>query len=255
MMPTALLTIRPLPGYRFEAFAAGLKRTGFAVTTEGYMRAMPKTREDLLVLWNLRRGIDEAYAQRWEAAGGIVLVCENGYLQKVDKTYYAISTHGHNGSGWWPAGDGSRFAKLGFELKPTRDSRQGYILVRDQRGIGSALMASPPGWGQRTANKLRAKTKQPVKLMAHPGDKGKLEKDLDALAGAGFVHIWSSAIGVRALVDGIGVQHHAPAWVCASHVILGRQEALEHMAWAQWHHEEIAAGEPFAAMRGQNWGR
>ena len=50
--------------------------------------------------------------------------------------------------------------------------------------------------------------------MAHPGDKGKLEKDLAAMAGARSVVIWSSAIGVRALVEGIPVQHFAPHWIC-----------------------------------------
>ena len=76
---------------------------------------------------------------------------------------------------------------------------------------------------------------------------GKLEKDLAALKGASLLHIWSSAMGVRALVEGIPVQHHAPHWICG----LGhqtREDKLRFMACGQWHHEEIATGEPFARI-------
>ena len=86
--------------------------------------------------------------------------------------------------------------------------------MREQRGIGSQLMASPPGWGRRWSPPCNGIAPFPVRLMAHPGDKGKLEKDLAAMAGARSVVIWSSAIGVRALVEGVPVQHFAPHWIC-----------------------------------------
>ena len=106
-------------------------------------------------------------------------------------------------------------------------------------------MASPPGWAEKLAAKLKANGLQ-VRLAPHPGDKGKMEKDLAALKGASLLHIWSSAMGVRAMVEGIPVQYHAPHWICGKHV--DRVDALKFMAQNQWHYEEISAGEPFARI-------
>ena len=253
-MSIAVLCIRPEPFYRCSAFTDGLKRLGYTIIHRQNPdpRDRPKSRDDLLVLWNKKRGHDEAMAHLWEKLGGTVIVAENGYLQQQDKTYYALATHGHNGSGWWPVGADDRFAKLGFAIKPPRDGGD-YILVREQRGIGSQLMASPPNWGPTMVKVLQRHAPHPVKLMPHPGDKGKLEKDLAAISKARSVVIWSSAIGVRALVEGVPVQHFAPHWICETWG-KGREAALQHMAHAQFHFDEIASGEPFARFRDAGWG-
>ena len=253
-MSIAVLCIRPEPFYRRSAFTDGLKRLGYTIIHRQNPdpRDRPKSRDDLIVIWNKKRGHDEMMAHQWEKLGGTVIIAENGYLQQTDKTYYALATHGHNGSGWSPVGADDRFGKLGFAIKPPRDGGE-YILVRDQRGIGSALMASPPGWGQKMVEVLKRHAPFPVRLMAHPGDKGKLEKDLAAMAGARSVVIWSSAIGVRALVEGIPVQHFAPHWICETWA-KDREAALQRMAHAQWHFDEIASGEPFARMKAEGWG-
>jgi len=101
---------------------------------------------------------------------------------------------------------------------------------------------------------LRRQGYKHVRLMPHPGDKGKLEADLASLRQADGVVIWSSAIGVRALVEGLPVAHHAPKWICGGWRIVGREASLENMANGQWHHEEIATGEPFARMKAEAWG-
>lgn len=257
-MSFVVLQIRPQPAYRREAFESGLKRLGYT-DIRPYLcgRAWPKGPDDLLVVWNLMRGPDEAYATAWEKKGGTVVVCENGYLQQVDKTHYAISTHGHNGSGWFPQRDdgAARFARLGFELKPMQEpDPRGLIVVRGQRSIGSQAMHSPPSWHRNLAARLRASTKRSVIAMDHPGDKGKLEADLAMLRKANELVIWSSAMGVRALVEGVPVTHYAPHWICGGWRVEGREASLHNMACGQWHHEEIASGEPFARMRAEGWG-
>ncbi len=256
----AVLKIRREPVYRREAFEKGLRRVGFALME----KATPTDASDWLVLWNRKAGADEAEADLWEQRGGTVIVCENGYLQKTDKTHYAIGVHGHNGAGWFPVGDDDRFAKLGFALK-TRPVQGGNIVVRGQRGIGSTRTASPPNWARKTADLIRRTgVMLPVTVYDHPGDKGKLEKDAAALKNAHAVVIWSSAIGVRALVDDAPVVRMSPYWVCGAVAPQRKQivapftadyltpeqrlAALQRMAHGQWHFDEIASGEPFARI-------
>ena len=243
----ALCLIRKEPYYRCAAFESGLKRVGFSLISAGKAEGP----EDWLVIWN--RHIHEAQADAWEANGGTVIVAENGYLQKVDKTHYAISVHGHNGSGWFPVGDEDRFTALGFPVKAWRsDDRPGhehpgYELVCGQRGIGSRTMKSPPGWGERMAKKLEARGRR-VKFRPHPGNFAPRVPLINDLAGAAAVHIWSSAAGVRAIVEGLPVYHSAPHWIGWGAGPMTQDIVLNRVAHAQWHHEEIATGEPFARI-------
>jgi hypothetical protein len=246
----AVIRIRPEPAYRREAFEQGLKRLGYTLAdgSRDNIHWQPEGRQDLLVLWNRKQGLDERLAETWEARGGTVLVVENAYLQKVDKSAYAISTHQHNGAGWFPIGSEDRFPALGFALKDPVVRPEGYLLLIGQRGIGSKLMASPALWGEKALAGLMGRN---AKLRAHPGNfKPKVPLEVD-LAGARLVHIWSSSAGVRARVEGLPVSYSAPHWICAGD---DRAAALEHMAHGQWSVEEIAAGEPFARMAAANWG-
>ena len=244
-MKTAVVTVRKEPYYRRDALETGLRKLGYTIT---YKVGVPQSRDDLLVTWNLKKGAEETRARVWEQQGGTVIVMENGYLQKTDKTVYALSVHGHNGSGWFPQGTEDRFSKLGFPIKEMRDFPSGYILVCGQRGIGSSTMASPPQWAEKVAKKIPN-----AKLRLHPGNHAPKVPLTDDLRGAREVWIWSSGSGVRALVEGIPVKHHAPHWICEGWRG-NRVEALQRMAHGQWGFEEIATGEPFARMAAANWG-
>lgn len=251
----ALCLIRKEPYYRRAAFEEGLRRVGFSLVD----KLVPAGPEDWLVIWNRKKGYDEAQADDWERRGGTVIVAENGYLQKVDKTHYAISVHGHNGSGWFPVGDEDRFTKLGFPVMRWT-SVGDEIVIRGQRGIGSTLMASPPNWAEAAAAKLRRHTILPVRVIPHPGNHApKVAPEWD-LRRAYSMAIWCSSMGVLALTRGIPVFYAAPRWVCSeggaplsrfpepnrseSH----RVDALHRMSHGQWHFDEIATGEPFARI-------
>lgn len=249
-MPRALLKIRPEPFYRRDAFEQGLKRHSYTFERNPFE---PSSRDDLMVLWNLKAGEEESLAQTFERRGGTVLVVENGYLQRVDKTHYAISTHGHNGSGWFPWDPREdRFSRLGFQIHPHGHFGGRELLVIGQRGIGSSLMRSPPGWGERAARSCNGR------LRVHPGTmKPKVPID-DDLKLAHTCMIWSSACGVRALTLGVTVTYSAPRWICegGAGLVSGeeRRIALHRMAHAQWAVSEIANGEPFARMKAEGWG-
>jgi hypothetical protein len=242
--PIVVLNIRREPFYRRAAFESGFKRLGYTIV-DGPAR--PRSIHDILCSWNRKQGADEQAADEWERRGGTVIIVENGYLAKEDKTYYAISVHGHCGSGWSGFVDGDRFSALGFEIAPWRtDGTE--VVIRAQRGIGSKLMASPPRWAENLANKIGGR------VVPHPGDKNKFAIDEANLKNAKELHIWSSAMGVRALVRGIPVHHHAPHWICAGYRAEGREVVLQRMAAGQWHFDEVATGEPFARMKAMNWG-
>jgi hypothetical protein len=249
----ANVLIRKEPFYRRDAIERGLKRVGFAIDTT---MAHPRQQGDWLVLWNRKAGVDDQRATLWEQRGGIVIVMENGYLQKVDKTYYAVSVHGHNGSGWFPVDTGEdRFTKLGFAIMPWRSGGT-ETLVRTQRGVGTPLMANPPRWAEEVYEKIR-RTNAPVRLVQHPGNHMSRTLPLKELANAKCLVTWASSFGVLALVEGVPVFYAAPYWICEQGAQPfkyfpkpfkddeRRQTALHKMSHGQWHFEEIAAGEPF----------
>lgn len=259
-MPRAFTLIRKQPHYRSEAFAAGLARAGYQVIPSPPY--YPVTARDVLVIWN-RYGEYHRIATEFERRGGLVLVAENGYLGHDANgiQYYALAAHGHNGSGVWPRGDASRWQALGIDVHPWRARADGHLYIRGQRGIGSPDMASPPAWHRQVAAALE-KAGRKVMVDDHPGkpacDPGVTDRVLRALAGAQACAVWSSGVGVRALVDGVPVYYDAPHWICegaAVQFVLGgrpakmddaaRLDALHAMAWAQWNVVEIASGEPF----------
>lgn len=253
----AINTIRTEPHYRHLAFNTGLEKLGYTLRVGG----RPKAKEDLLLLWNLH-GPNETRGRDWEAQGGTVIVCENGYIGKDagGLQLYAISVHGHNGSGWFPVGTDDRFAALGIALQPWR-AADGHILVCGQRGIGSRKMASPPNWEDGIVKQLATMGMRNVKVRRHPGQKPAattLEQDLD---GAALCMVWSSASGVKAMTLGVPVVYCAPHWICEAAASRGiesvaepvrsdelRNIAMHHMSHGQWSVAEIETGEPFARI-------
>lgn len=265
----AVILIRREPHYRREAIADGLKRLGYEIVFDRLGALQPESRDDLLVVWNLKAGMDESAAMIWESRGGTVVVMENGYLAKQEKTYYAISVHGHNGSGWFPFtpdDNEDRYLPLGFGMPEKWRNDGDYALICGQRGIGSSMMRSPADWTSKTIARLRHLS---VKIRAHPGNFAATVPLDDDLSRASVCVIWSSSCGVYALTKGIPVYYGAPHWICediASPVAGTLSEpwpprpmdhlhtSLNRMAHGQWSVAEIALGTPFARMMDLNWG-
>lgn len=270
-MTRAYCLIRPQPVYRHDAFMRGLTAAGF-LTEARAPRAVEAG--DVLCIWN-RYGLEHDLATRFEAAGGTVLVAENGYVgpggasphDMEPRCWYALAVSGHNGRGTWPFGDSSRWDALGIELKPWRTEGK-HILVAPNRPFGQPGNVMPADWANDVARRLRAVTDREIRIRPHPGN-GKappLEPDLrDAWATV----IWSSSVGVQSLIAGVPVICEAPFWICksaamacdASHPAIDHPQfvatwdadirrlfAMQRLAWAQWHVDEIATGEPFARL-------
>lgn len=256
----AVCVIRDQPCYRRGAFLAGLRRAGYDIVSGG----QPSARTDLLVIWN-RYHHFASMADSWERAGGTVLVAENGYvgIDEQGRQLYALAAHGHNGSGWWPVGAEDRFSLLQIEPQPWRTGGD-KVLVRGQRGIGTPQMASPSNWHIHTGNALRRSQPLPVRVVEHPGKTAvEANRNYDMRDVAACV-VWSSALGVRALLAGVPVWYAAPRWICqgAARALsedpalqaplrddAERRLALHRMAHAQWTVAELESGEPFARFR------
>lgn len=274
--------IRKQPHYRREAFDAGLRAVGYQLVhgvPDIAGRTLPAS--DVLLIWN-RYAEVEQIADRFEKAGGTVLVAENGYLGAGGGTpkfevaagpqaghYYALARRGHNGSGSWPQGGPERFERLGVELKPMRSwTADGHILVCPNRVFGMRGFVMPGHWGEATAETLRRRTGRKVILRPHPGNGEPRRPLTEDLKGAYACVIWASSAGVHALVEGVPVVCCAPWWICkgAADAALDspgfnsqqywavmREAALHGLAWAQWTIEEIASGVPFRHLLRHTW--
>ncbi len=242
---------------RHGAMERGLARAGYAVQ-RGF--ALPTSSADVLVTWTRHRGDREAQCRRFEAAGGRVVVAEEPHLKGLvegRERLFSLSLHDHQRH--WRVGGPERWSGLGIAVAPWRKpgGRIGPIVVRDQRGIGSTAMASPPGWGEATVARLRALSGRAALLRPHPKRAAAGAPPLAAqLADAWCLVTWASHEGVEALLMGVPVVWCAPFGfvraACGTRledVILPPQPerlpVLETFAWSQWRPSEIENGEAF----------
>ncbi len=266
--PCAYNLVRDQPVYRRDAFDAGLNAAGFEVK-----HAVPQQQKpcDILVMWSRYFG-NHDLATKFEAAGGTVLIAENGYLapsglsphHMEHRSVYALARHAHNDSTVIPEGDDSRWRALGVELKAWRTDGK-HILVCPNRPFGMPGRIMPANWAEDVAGRLRKLTNREIRIRPHPGNEPPRKPLSEDLRDCWAVVIWSSSAGVHALVAGIPVVCEAPYWICngAAETDINDTDALEfpwiwyqrepdlnRLAWAQWTLKEIQTGEAFTRLLG-----
>lgn len=256
-LPVAVCFTRPRDWHRREFYVAGLKAAGFHISKDIDRRPEP---DDLFLCWN-RMAWDDPIARRYEKAGARVIVTENGWVGKAPDggKMYALCLGHHNGIGSWPAGDGSRWSRLGVTLKPWRQDGR-HILAICQRGFGPPEVAMPRDWPRRVADRLRRVTKRPIVVREHPGRFKDRARPLEAdLEDAWAVVTWASGGAIKAIAHGIPVFHELKGWIGAGAAAQGfadlekpflgdRMPMFERLAWAQWSLAEIQGGEPFRRL-------
>lgn len=263
-MPTAYSILPDRFGDdRHGAILDGLRRIGYRVVTGS---GPPKSDRDVLLTWTVHRGHKENTARAFEAKGGRVIVFEEAHLKGLvrgEKLFTAV-LHDHNGAGSWSVRGPERWASFGIGIKPWRE-RGTHVVVREQRSIGSTLMASPPGWHDATVAKLRRITKRPVLLRYHPKSRAhpeaaKKQPGLQAmLRDCHALVTWAASDGTEALIEGVPVIALAPHFFMESAcgrdlasietpVLPERLPGFERLAWAQWSLREIRSGETFEVL-------
>lgn len=266
MTLTAVIAVRPQQADFYTAAHAGMKRLGYA-TVDADSDAND-VMGDALVTWNLH-GWHNVLAEKHKARGAPVLVAENGYCGRDGEgnQMLALARDAHNGAGTWPhkrdaLAPQDRWLALGLDVEPWGRRKIRQVLVCAQRGIGSPGMASPGGWGETTADRLRA-AGYDVTLRRHPGRFAPEIPLADHLAWSDACVVWSSNCAVHALIAGVPVFYAAPTCIAApASRRLGpawllddplrddmmREVCLRRMAWAQWSAAEIASGGALAAV-------
>ncbi len=246
---------------RHGAIEEGLRRTGYRVV-KGPGPA--KDERDVLLTWTVHKGYKENTARAFEAQGGRVVVCEEAHLKGLvrGEKLFTVVLHDHNGGGPWPIGGPERWASFDIELVPWRE-RGEHIVVREQRGIGSRKIGSPPNWHQDTAARLRQMTSRPVVIRRHP--KIVAREGLEQIPLKKALHdchalvTWASSDGTLALIEGVPVFALAPNFFVESAcdrdlaniespAMPDRLPAFERLAWAQWSLNEIRSGETFEVL-------
>jgi hypothetical protein len=227
---------------------AGCQRLG-PTSTELPNRFEP---DDVLVTWSPFRG-----SKRWrafqaaKAAGGRVIVMENGWLSPVGETrYFQMAFDGWNGTGHFPDGGPERWASWGIALRPWRDVGRHVLVVGQKRQPMSDPRRMPPGWAQS----IRLRTERPV-IRRMPSAARSLDEDL---RDAHCTVTWTSTTVFKGLVAGIPTFHCGPNTLCPELSAFGldieapvfpdRQPVFERLAWCQWNATEIATGMPFARL-------
>lgn len=251
-MPRAFVLIREEPQFRRQAFKRGLEAHGYTVNCGQPERFYP---DDVLIVWN-RYGVAAGAARRAEGAKATVIVAENGYLGREWRggVWYAIARNQHNGGGKWHVG-GPRWSTWNVPLAPWREDGK-HILVLPQRGFGEPPVAQPREWLGAALKDLQRRTKRPVVVRHHPGERGHAPPLDEALRGAWACVTWASGAAVKAIAAGIPVFNSSPTWIGAGAALplsadlerpfLGdRTPMFEALSWAMWRLDEIESGEAF----------
>lgn len=244
----ALNALRHSPACRRESFDAGLTAAGFELVDK-LARPGPG---DVYLIWNRYTGTHET-ATAVEAAGGRVLIAENGLLGKEwrGQIWFALAESHHAGAGRWREGGPERWDGWKVEMAAWRHG--GETVIFGQRGYGEPNVRAPDLWAESAKGRFGGR------IRAHPGTAKNgptLEQDL---AKAGQVLTWNSGAALKALLLGVPVWYEFDQWVGARAALpfsvwgaepkrddADRLAMFRRLAWAMWTEDEIASG---AAIR------
>lgn len=233
------------------AFAAGLKRHGWAVTVSKYHHPA-----DLVVQWGVRR---QAWIQATKEARGEVVILERGYVGDRFSWTSVSFGGGLNGRGQFrgPVHDGSRWQQhFGHLMQPWQTRGAGDVLIMGQVD-GDAAVANVDIHGfYRAAAQAYQAAGISTRLRPHPGGRRAVAAPLRSLAEdlalARAVVTWNSNSGVDAVLAGVptvAMDKGSMAWDVTGRVLgelpptPDRTSWAHRLAWCQWQRDELESGD------------
>jgi len=235
--------------HKGDLFQQGAAAAGYRLV-DMFDDYYPK-KEDILIAWN-RKPSNIERINRYEAVGARVIIAENGYIGKADdgSKLIAMALSHHLGAGRWHVGAERRHLKQNFEILPWRKPGD-EIVILAQRGIGESKDLA---WSIQLQQQIRAVTKRPVRVRAHPGKSHEpVEPDI---VNAHAVVTWASAAAIKAIAFGVPAFYMMPSWIGAAAAVQGinkieepfrgdREYMFHRLGWSQWTPDEVRSGEPF----------
>jgi hypothetical protein len=227
---------------------------------EIFLEGVPNT---LDIEGNIFYGVTELNAKAWTVArnklqqvGTPYYYIDNSYFDKARNAQYRVSKNSLQFKGPSYESDGSRFAALGYTLKPWRSIDEGHIVVCPQsktfmeHSLGGRVGARKNNrmWLPETVDALKRRWPgREIRVREWSSNKPEQMRSLpDDLAGAGLLATHSSAAAVEAVIEGIPVMVGA---VSALHGLVcsgdndQRLRFLNALADNQWTLNEIKNGD------------
>lgn len=253
---------------------------------EQYSSRSEIEKDDILIIWN-RHNDQDNVAKRFEAVGAKVFAIENPYIKTKDhKDWISVGIGYHNNLDYAPKllDNGERFAQLGIEIKPWRQSGKHILFPTqaknfNQAGLGWKDYAIPQGADESILKKIRKITDRKIvfrlspKSMNVPISTENIGKNIEVsnnefnrcsvnkdLENAWATCLWTSNAATESLLMGI------PVFVCGPGVYMkdvcnmnlndienpimpdNRLQLFNRMAWAQYNINEVESGFMFNCL-------
>lgn len=270
-----------VPNQAAEMVADGLGKLGYKIRYRS--KAFDIDDGDVVVMWTLyQNSVRKKIADRLAGKNVSVVCIEGGWLRGLGMYQLALRdgiNSGFNGYGKYTAGDGSRWASFGVELKPWRDNGS-HILLFGNKGSKYQEKITPDichsdTWLDNIIARIRKHTPRPIHYRPHPKVNGdyvvprvnmpdkiidsKNETIEESLRDAWCSVVYASSSASQSIVNGVPVIYDASRIMlhelAAGKITMiekpprpDRIPVLERCAWAQWSAKEIESGLPFKRL-------
>lgn len=244
---------------RVVAYPVFKKQKSVAIC-EIFLEGVPS---DASIEGNVFYGVTELNFKAWSAArsqlrasGKPYYYIDNSYFDKARDVQYRVSKNSLQFKGPRES-DGSRFAALGYELKPWRSIDEGHIVVCVQSptfmrySLGGGAMRQTPlrlMWIPERIDELKRRWPgREIRVREWSSNKPVQMRTLhDDLKGAGLLVTHSSAAAVEAVIEGVPVivdkVSALAELICSSDTGDQRLKFLNALADNQWTLDEIKNG-------------
>lgn len=175
-------------------------------------------------------GVDESNADVFNEVrkrGDDFYYIDNSVFDSARQKYFRVTKNRlqHSGVG---ESDGKRFASLGIEIKPWRESGEHIVVCPQSLPFMKTVVGYTGIWESAAVAFLKARTQREIRVRGWSPNKSVLASTLgEDLKGAHALMTWSSAAAVTAVLEGVPVIVQGTD--CAAAVMGGDGRSIEQL--------------------------